>query len=161
MSTTKKMESCIQSHELLCSLAHHVPFSRYAPAVFAFYQDLPHEGEPVGEGCAKYIIRTDIMFRREPAICTSERVSAQTQVVRYFSLTVTRRVCPLLNLLSSLFVSVAVYAIMGTRPMVNDAAALLQKGREKRGRETQHTIERRIGKSHQTCSEMNRIIEVA
>lgn len=28
----------------------------------AFYQNIPHEGEPVGDGEAKYIIRTDIMY---------------------------------------------------------------------------------------------------
>lgn len=39
----------------------------------AFYQDIPHEGEPVGPGCAKYIIRTDIMFERTPMICTGRQ----------------------------------------------------------------------------------------
>ncbi len=43
-------------------------------AAFAFYQDLPHEGEPVGTDCAKYIIRTDIMFRRTPPVCDSDQV---------------------------------------------------------------------------------------
>lgn len=33
-----------------------------------FSQDLPHEGEPVGEGCAKYLIRTDVMYRRVPPL---------------------------------------------------------------------------------------------
>lgn len=37
--------------------------------VLAFFQDLPHEGAPVGEGCAKYIIRTDVMYERRPALC--------------------------------------------------------------------------------------------
>ena len=32
----------------------------------AFYQDVPHEGEPVGPGCMKYIIRTDIFYERTP-----------------------------------------------------------------------------------------------
>lgn len=35
-----------------------------------FYQDVLHEGEPVRDGCEKYIIRTDIMFKRVPPICT-------------------------------------------------------------------------------------------
>jgi hypothetical protein len=37
-----------------------------------FEQDIPHEGEPVGEGCEKYIIRTDIMFERRPMLLTSD-----------------------------------------------------------------------------------------
>ena len=32
-----------------------------------FSQDTPHEGAPVGAGREKIIIRTDVMFRREPA----------------------------------------------------------------------------------------------
>ncbi|EGD72119.1 hypothetical protein PTSG_00137 [Salpingoeca rosetta] len=35
----------------------------------AFYQDMPHEGEPVGKGSVKYIIRTDVMYAREDPIC--------------------------------------------------------------------------------------------
>jgi hypothetical protein len=40
----------------------------------AFYQNIPHEGEPVGEGCSKYIIRTDIMFE----------VSARSECCEHF-----------------------------------------------------------------------------
>jgi len=40
-----------------------------AGSCLAFFQDAPHEGEPVGEGCEKYLIRTDVMYRREPALC--------------------------------------------------------------------------------------------
>jgi hypothetical protein len=36
-----------------------------------FYQDIPHEGEPVGPGCAKYIIRTDVFYERQERICDS------------------------------------------------------------------------------------------
>eukprot|EP00050_Salpingoeca_kvevrii_P008479 m.303161 g.303161 ORF g.303161 m.303161 type:complete len:321 (-) comp15721_c0_seq1:105-1067(-) len=35
-----------------------------------FYQNLPHEGEPVGDGCEKYIIRTDVLYTRTPPILT-------------------------------------------------------------------------------------------
>lgn len=36
----------------------------------AFYQDIPHEGEPVySEQSEKYIIRTDIMYKRKEPIC--------------------------------------------------------------------------------------------
>lgn len=38
-------------------------------AVLVFHQDIPHEGVPVGPGCAKYIIRTDIMYQRTPPLC--------------------------------------------------------------------------------------------
>lgn len=34
-------------------------------------QDIIHEGEPVGTNSVKYIIRTDIIFRRRNPICTS------------------------------------------------------------------------------------------
>ena len=37
----------------------------------AFYQNIPHEGEPVGAGCAKYIIRTDIMYQVRGALAHS------------------------------------------------------------------------------------------
>eukprot|EP00049_Salpingoeca_infusionum_P010076 m.170607 g.170607 ORF g.170607 m.170607 type:complete len:146 (-) comp14535_c1_seq2:1501-1938(-) len=37
----------------------------------AFYQDLPHEGAPVGDGHEKYIIRTDIFYERVDKICTA------------------------------------------------------------------------------------------
>lgn len=35
----------------------------------AFSQHLMHEGEPVGPGCVKYIIRTDVMYERIPPVC--------------------------------------------------------------------------------------------
>lgn len=38
-------------------------------SVLVFSQDLPHEGAPVGEGHRKVIIRTDVMYRREPPVC--------------------------------------------------------------------------------------------
>jgi leukotriene-A4 hydrolase len=41
-------------------------------SVLAFPQELPHEGTPVGEGCEKVIIRTDIMYRRDPPVCDDE-----------------------------------------------------------------------------------------
>ena len=34
--------------------------------VLVFSQDTPHEGVPVGEGREKIIIRTDVMYRRDP-----------------------------------------------------------------------------------------------
>lgn len=55
-----------------------VPESRLvnsAPAAagscLAFFQDVPHEGEPVGPGAEKYLIRTDLMYRRDPPVCDS------------------------------------------------------------------------------------------
>lgn len=36
-----------------------------------FFQDVPHEGAPVGAGCVKHLIRTDIMYRREPPVLDS------------------------------------------------------------------------------------------
>ena len=40
----------------------------------AFYQDIPHEGEPVySKESEKYIIRTDIMYRRKEPICDKPR----------------------------------------------------------------------------------------
>lgn len=45
-------------------------------SVLAFPQELPHEGTPVGEGCEKVIIRSDIMYRREPPICDDENGQA-------------------------------------------------------------------------------------
>lgn len=33
---------------------------------FFFFQDTLHEGEPVGEGNCKYIIRTDVIYERSP-----------------------------------------------------------------------------------------------
>lgn len=38
-----------------------------------FRQDMPHEGEPVGEGCVKFIIRTDIMYRRVNPVLVDEK----------------------------------------------------------------------------------------
>lgn len=38
-------------------------------SVFVFSQDLPHEGSPVGDGHRKIIIRTDVMYRRDPPVC--------------------------------------------------------------------------------------------
>lgn len=37
--------------------------------MFVFSQDLPHEGAPVGEGHRKIIIRTDVMYKRDPPVC--------------------------------------------------------------------------------------------
>lgn len=37
-------------------------------SVLVFRQDIPHEGAPVGEGHLKRIIRTDVMYRREPPL---------------------------------------------------------------------------------------------
>ncbi|KAH9580917.1 Oxoglutarate/iron-dependent dioxygenase [Trypanosoma melophagium] len=41
-------------------------------AVF-FYCDVLHEGSPVGDGCCKYILRGDFLYRRDPPILTEER----------------------------------------------------------------------------------------
>lgn len=38
-----------------------------------FFQDTLHEGEPLGEGMSKYIIRTDVLYARNPPICDSEK----------------------------------------------------------------------------------------
>jgi hypothetical protein len=35
-----------------------------AGSALLFYQTVVHEGEPVGAGCEKFIIRTDLMFER-------------------------------------------------------------------------------------------------
>mmetsp|Transcript_21468 Transcript_21468/g.50070 ORF Transcript_21468/g.50070 Transcript_21468/m.50070 type:complete len:311 (-) Transcript_21468:230-1162(-) len=37
-----------------------------------FYQAALHDGEPVGQGAAKFIIRTDIVYRRRTPICVTE-----------------------------------------------------------------------------------------
>ncbi|EDQ84783.1 uncharacterized protein MONBRDRAFT_29907 [Monosiga brevicollis MX1] len=37
-----------------------------------FFQTLPHEGEPVGPGTFKTIIRTDVMYRRVPPRCDDD-----------------------------------------------------------------------------------------
>jgi len=42
-------------------------------SMLSFSQHIMHEGEPVGEGCVKYIIRTDVMYVRTPKVCTSEK----------------------------------------------------------------------------------------
>jgi len=34
-----------------------------------FGQQTPHEGAPVGPGCRKVLIRTDVMYRRVPPVC--------------------------------------------------------------------------------------------
>jgi hypothetical protein len=38
-------------------------------AALFFSQNVPHEGAPVGPGCEKIIIRTDVMYRRDPPVC--------------------------------------------------------------------------------------------
>ena len=45
--------------------------SAAAGSCLAFFQDVPHEGEPVGPGAEKYLIRTDLMYRRDPPVCDS------------------------------------------------------------------------------------------
>lgn len=40
------------------------PSFRHAPP-----QDLPHEGEPVGEGGTKVVLRMDVMYERRPRVC--------------------------------------------------------------------------------------------
>jgi len=42
-------------------------------SLLSFSQHLMHEGEPVGDGCTKFIIRTDVMYKRTPAVCTSPK----------------------------------------------------------------------------------------
>ena len=44
-----------------------------AGSCLVFFQDIPHEGEPVGAGGEKYLIRSDVMYKRAPAVCDSER----------------------------------------------------------------------------------------
>jgi len=41
-------------------------------SLLAFRQDHLHEGEPVGPGCEKVIIRTDVMYTRIPPVCVDE-----------------------------------------------------------------------------------------
>ena len=43
-----------------------------AGSVLLFYQNIVHEGEPVGPGNTKYIIRTDLMFRRDTPLCDTD-----------------------------------------------------------------------------------------
>eukprot|EP00668_Euglena_longa_P045717 GGOE01061397.1.p1 GENE.GGOE01061397.1~~GGOE01061397.1.p1 ORF type:complete len:324 (-),score=74.38 GGOE01061397.1:113-1057(-) len=42
-----------------------------AGTCLVFFQDLPHEGEPVGDGCEKIIIRMDVLYERVPQVCNS------------------------------------------------------------------------------------------
>jgi 2OG-Fe(II) oxygenase superfamily len=44
-----------------------------AGRMLVFHQSLVHEGVPPSQPYFKYIIRTDIMYKRNPAICTSPR----------------------------------------------------------------------------------------
>lgn len=39
----------------------------------AFPQEVVHEGAPVGRGCEKVIIRTDVVYTREPKLHDDER----------------------------------------------------------------------------------------
>jgi len=48
-----------------------VPAKRGSALVF--YHAIVHEGEGVGEGAVKYIIRSDVMYKREREICCGER----------------------------------------------------------------------------------------
>jgi len=43
-----------------------------AGRALVFYQSALHDGEPVGAGAAKLIIRTDIVYRRREPLCVSE-----------------------------------------------------------------------------------------
>eukprot|EP00730_Choanoeca_flexa_P011975 TRINITY_DN2991_c0_g1_i1.p1 TRINITY_DN2991_c0_g1~~TRINITY_DN2991_c0_g1_i1.p1 ORF type:complete len:298 (+),score=71.35 TRINITY_DN2991_c0_g1_i1:67-960(+) len=47
-----------------------------------FFQDLPHEGEPVGPGAEKIVIRTDIMYRRVPPVCDDDKGRQAYQMFR-------------------------------------------------------------------------------
>ena len=38
-----------------------------------YYHQTLHAGEPVGAGCAKYCLRTDVMYERRPPICTEPK----------------------------------------------------------------------------------------
>lgn len=40
-----------------------------AGSALVFFQDLPHEGEPVGEGGTKVVLRMDVMYERRPRVC--------------------------------------------------------------------------------------------
>lgn len=42
-----------------------------AGRVLVFYHGVLHDGEPVGAGQAKYIIRTDVVYRRREPLCTA------------------------------------------------------------------------------------------
>lgn len=43
-----------------------------AGRALVFYQAALHDGQPVGDGAEKYIVRTDIVFRRRQPLCVSE-----------------------------------------------------------------------------------------
>lgn len=47
-----------------------------------FRQDMPHEGEPVGEGCTKFLIRTDIMYRRVNPVLVEEKDKRAYQIFK-------------------------------------------------------------------------------
>mmetsp|Transcript_10856 Transcript_10856/g.17235 ORF Transcript_10856/g.17235 Transcript_10856/m.17235 type:complete len:310 (+) Transcript_10856:2-931(+) len=38
-----------------------------------FFHNILHQGVPVGRGCKKYIIRSDVMYRRTDPICKTEK----------------------------------------------------------------------------------------
>jgi len=42
-------------------------------SALVFYHAIVHEGEPIGEEARKYIIRTDVMYKRENPICNSPK----------------------------------------------------------------------------------------
>ena len=52
------------------AVAHVVP--PRAGRALVFYQAALHDGEPVGAGCAKRIIRTDVLYRRREPLCVGE-----------------------------------------------------------------------------------------
>ena len=59
-------------------------FGVQAGSALLFYQTVVHEGEPVGAGCHKFIIRTDLMFQRDTPCCDSESdVTAFRRTYRY------------------------------------------------------------------------------
>jgi hypothetical protein len=43
-----------------------------AGRALAFYQAVLHDGQPVGAGACKYIVRTDIIYARREPLCTAE-----------------------------------------------------------------------------------------
>ena len=40
-----------------------------AGRTLVYWHEVMHAGEPVGDGCVKYCIRSDVMYRRTPAVC--------------------------------------------------------------------------------------------
>lgn len=44
-----------------------------AGRALGFYHQQLHDGEPVGGGCRKDIVRTDVLYRRREPLCTSEK----------------------------------------------------------------------------------------